>query len=517
MKKIVVLCALMSCLAFDLIGQTTWYISTTGSDLNSGTSSGSAFASVNRAFSVAACGDSIYILGGTYHQKINTYAVCPDNNRIKIQGDISNRPLIIGDSTVTNKYAIGASGSGFTFRHLELTSPYPDVCDPSNMVVAGSGNDMSFIDLIIRNSGYDGMKTTSDCSTNTWANNWKVIDCQIINNGLGCPSSIQNGDGIDFTNCHDCEITGTSILNNRGHQVQIKLEARNVTVENCRIEGIWMFQIGLPGSSPQCDTAALNADSVFFRRNVIIAKGDTSEFIFRLADVSHLVIENNTIIKDSISSANVGFICFGGCAGSVDWLNTPTSPVVIRNNIFANMSAPFLFGADTSLFDPFHVFASQITMDYNLFYDINGDIIIPPDSGANSLVAAPLWCNYPVNLNLQTSSPCINAGDPASPNDPDNSRNDIGAFYYKGSCTAGINIEVANLPGGIVFPNPATDEIHIDIGNEKIKSVKILGADGTLLREYFTSEFSISKFPYGLYFIITQTDKQIFINKLIKQ
>jgi hypothetical protein len=210
------------------------------------------------------CGDSIYILDGTYHEKIIAYRVCPDAQRIVIQGDVDGRPLIIGDSTATNKYAIGASGQGFTFRHLELTSPYPDSCTASNMVVAGSGDHMTFIDIIIRNAGYDGMKTTSDCETSNWANDWKVVDCQIVNNGLGCPSSIQNGDGIDFTNCHDCLITGTTIRDNRGHQLQIKLEARNVTVEHCRIEGKWMFQIGLPGGSPQCDPTAFECRQRLF-------------------------------------------------------------------------------------------------------------------------------------------------------------------------------------------------------------------------------------------------------------
>ena len=235
--KIIIFIFFAFILITNQFAQTTWYVSTAGSNANSGTSAVSAFASVNKAISVSSCGDSIYILGGVYHEKINAYSVCPDNNRKVIQGDLSSRPLIIGDSTATNKYAISASGQGFTFRYLELTSPYPTICSQSNMVVVGSGDDMTFINVIIRNAGYDGMKTTSDCSTSTWANNWKVVDCQIINNGLGCPSSIQNGDGIDFTNCHNCQIIGSDILNNKGHQLQIKLEARNVTIENCRIEG----------------------------------------------------------------------------------------------------------------------------------------------------------------------------------------------------------------------------------------------------------------------------------------
>lgn len=504
-----------------LSAQTTWYVSTTGSNSNPGTSAAGAFATVNKAISVSSCGDSIYVLGGIYHEKINAYPVCSDNNRITIQGDISNRPLIIGDSTATNKYAISADGQGFTFRHLELTSPYPNICSQSNMVVVGSGDYMSFIDVIIRNSGYDGMKTTSDCSTSNWANNWKVLNCQIINNGLGCPTSIQNGDGIDFTNCHNCQIIGTNILNNRGHQLQIKLEARNVTVENCRIEGNLLFQIGLPGSTPQCNTNALNADSVFFRNNIIIAKGDTSEFIFKLADVSHLVIENNTIIKDSITYANVGFICFGGCGSSSNWSKTPKSPIVIRNNIFANMSTTLFYaGPDTTYFDPFKITSTNVTDNYNLFYDVNNVFTTPVDGGTFSMVANPLFCDYPNSFELKSTSPCINAGDPASPLDPDGSQNDIGAKYYQNTCTVDINNSVNSINSFDIYPNPATQTLNISFtDNQNTKQpIQIYNSLGVLIKEVDilqTKQINISDLSSGIYFIHLKNYPQLY-RKIIK-
>lgn len=505
-----------------LSAQTTWYISATGSDADSGISATAAFATVNKAFSVSSCGDSIYILGGTYHQKINTYTVCPDNNRIIIQGDISNRPVIIGDSTATNKYAIGAHGTGFTFRHLELTSPYPNICDPSNMVVAGSGDNMSFIDLIIRNSGYDGMKTTSDCNTSTWADNWKVINCQVINNGSGCPESIKNGDGIDFTQCHNCEITGTTISNNRGHQLQIKLEARNVTVENCTIEGKLLIQVGLPGSTPQCDPSALNADSVYFRHNIIIANGDTSEFVFKLADVSHLVIENNTIVKDNITSANLGFVAFGGFGGASNFPNTPKSPVIIRNNIFANMSAvPFYAGPDTSYYDPFGITPANVADNYNLFYDVNGGYSVPVDGGSSSIVADPLFCDYPNRYELADNSPCINAGDPASPSDPDNSQNDIGAKYYQTPCVVGLH-ELINAENPfIIYPIPATEILTITFNNNQNdkEQIQIYNSIGALVKEadvIQTTQINIADLSNGLYFIHVKSQPQLS-QKFMKQ
>lgn len=504
-----------------LCARTTWYVSTTGLDTNLGTSTAHAFATVNKAISVSSCGDSIYVLGGIYHEKINTYAVCPDDNRIIIQGDISSRPMVIGDSTGTNKYAISATGQGFTFRHLELTSPYPNICNQSNMVVVGSGDYMSFIDVIIRNSGYDGMKTTSDCNTSNWANHWKVLDCQIINNGLGCPSYAQNGDGIDFTNCHDCQIVGTSILNNKGHQLQIKLEARNVTVENCRIEGNLLFQIGLPGSTPQCDITALNADSVFFRHNIIIAKGDTSEFVFKLADVSHLVIENNTIIKDSISYANVGFICFGGCGSSSNWANTPRSPVVIRNNIFANMSTTLFYaGPDTSYFDPFGIRPANVKDNYNVFYDVNAEFNLPVDGGTSSIVTDPLFCNYPNSFELKNTSPCINAGDPTSPLDPDGTRSDIGAKYYRTSCSLGLNNSINVMNSFDIYPNPANQTLNISFSDHQNpkQEIQIYNIFGEMIKEVEitqTAQIAIGNLSSGLYLIHLKSYPQLY-RKIMK-
>jgi hypothetical protein len=440
--------------------QITWYVSTAGSDGNSGLLSNDAFATVDKAIGSALCGDSIYVLAGVYHEKINASVFCPENNRLIVQGDLSSRPIFIGDSTVTNRYAIGASGSGFLFRHLELTSPYPDSCSQSNMVVVGSGDYFDFIDIIVHHAGYDGIKTVADCSTGNFPIGWRIIDSEVHSNGLGCPASIVHGDGIDFTSCHDCLIENTTVRDNMGHQIQVKLQASNVTIQNCHIEGINMLQIGLRGNTPQCDTALFNADGVYIRYNTFVAKGDTNEFVFKLSDVSNLCIENNTIVKDSVT-VDVGFICFGGCGSAPSWQYGPVAPVIIRNNIFCSFaSEPFYAGPDTTFFDPLGIFAAQVTSSYNLFYDSNGQYVTPPDNSPTSFVADPRFCQYPTDFELAENSPCIDEGDPSSLNDPDLSQNDIGARYYSTPCS----VELEEAPKSTyfsLFPNPSAGELSI--------------------------------------------------------
>lgn len=445
------------------VSQYTWYVSNTGSNLNTGQTSNSPFKDISHALTMASCGDSLYIISGTYHEKIQATAICPENNRIIIQGDTNEKPLIIGDSLATNKYAISALGSGYYFRNFKMTSPYPEQCSQSNQVIVGLGDHFTFDDIIVFNSGYDGIKTYGDCNSNNFAINWKIINSEIYNCGQGCPASIVNGDGIDFTQCRGCLIENTIIRDNKGHQLQIKLEAKNVRVLNSHIEGINMIQIGLPGTVAQCDPLSYNADSISFIGNVIIAKGDTSEFIFKLADVRNLKLYNNTIVKDNIDNINIGFICFGGCTGSPTWTNTPSAPVEIKNNIFASFAnAPFEYGTDTTFFDPFNILGTEVTMDYNLFYDSNSQITVPIDNGTNSIVAAPLFCDYPNSFDLNGNSPCIDAGDPSLPSDSDNSQNDIGARYFQTPCgTNSIREQEPAKKLLNIYPNPSNGEFNI--------------------------------------------------------
>jgi hypothetical protein len=51
--------------------------------------------------------------------------------------------------------------------------------------------------------------------------------------------------------------------------------------------------------------------------------------------------------------------------------------------------------------------------------------------GAGNINSDPLFVNPAIgDYHLQPTSPCINAGDPLSPLDPDGTIADMGAFYF---------------------------------------------------------------------------------------
>lgn len=81
----------------------------------------------------------------------------------------------------------------------------------------------------------------------------------------------------------------------------------------------------------------------------------------------------------------------------------------------------------------------------------------------------------------------------------------------------GINENTLEGNTFTIYPNPTNGNVNINLSNQKIQSVKIYNLTGELLQEYFTTTFSITNLPSGLYFITTQTDKGTYVNKLIKQ
>jgi hypothetical protein len=73
--------------------------------------------------------------------------------------------------------------------------------------------------------------------------------------------------------------------------------------------------------------------------------------------------------------------------------------------------------------------------------------------GAGNIVDNPQFVSPGEdNFNLTPGSPCIDAGDPASPLDPDGSRADLGAFYFDQGSASPVSITLAPLSLPILIP-----------------------------------------------------------------
>jgi len=129
------------------------------------------------------------------------------------------------------------------------------------------------------------------------------------------------------------------------------------------------------------------------------------------------------------------------------------------------------------------------------------------------------------NFHLTENSPCIDAGDPEQPLDPDGTISDIGAFYY--DQTTGVferGFAINNLK---VIPNPviSSTTLHYVLKSNMNVELKIFNLKGqqvfTLLNEYqLKGEQTIvlngSELPAGVYFCVLKTPQTVETKKIIK-
>ncbi|MFH1250687.1 MAG: hypothetical protein V1715_06255, partial [bacterium] len=95
----------------------------------------------------------------------------------------------------------------------------------------------------------------------------------------------------------------------------------------------------------------------------------------------------------------------------------------VVNNIFYNSDL------QVDCFPGLHL---DSKVKYNRFYNSNVDLCDDPNIySMGNTYGNPLFVNPSSgNYHLQSTSPCINTGDPSFPDDPDNTNPDIGAYYF---------------------------------------------------------------------------------------
>ncbi len=130
------------------------------------------------------------------------------------------------------------------------------------------------------------------------------------------------------------------------------------------------------------------------------------------------------------------------------------------------------------------------------------------------------------DYHLQWCSPCIDAGDPNSPLDPDSTITDMGAYYYhqdvaidnppqNNNC-----IQVKNFPNPfststkISFSLPHPDKVKIQIYNLKGQLVKTLLDEDKTVGEHSVELYTV-EMSSGIYFMKLLTEEKTIIRKLI--
>jgi hypothetical protein len=161
------------------------------------------------------------------------------------------------------------------------------------------------------------------------------------------------------------------------------------------------------------------------------------------------------------------------------------------------------------------------------FYNCDPDIGCIED---NPLFVDPLsgdyhlsWEHYPIPDS--TMSPCIDAGDPNSPPDPDGTIADMGAYYFN----QGVSIDVpGNNTESIIsnFPNPAKNftSIRYSLKQNSYVKISIYNVKGQLVSTLVNEDkpkgehsviYNTVKLNSGVYFYKIETGDVTEIKKMI--
>ena len=356
--------------------------------------------------------------------------------------------------------------------HINLTSYYPfekwgAICfDNSNET-----SQLNYVDISNATSGNDTVDFFASISSyfstvmldNVNFNNVKLPVSSQWGNMTINSCKFENVTEVgDYINCNGGNLTITNSIfkgNNLADMDAIDLGFMNGTtqIQNNTITNF----TGNNSDGIDLGDASLNVN---IENNLILNSGDKG---ISIGQGSSAILLRNAIagcnlgvgVKDSLSYADIRNCTFYfnsvGVASFQKNVDKGGGRVDVSNSIFANMTE------SAYMVDNFSVI--------NIRYSVSNTDLL---SGQGNIRTEPLMINPAgTNFHLQTSSPCIDKGDPDSPLDNDNTRADIGAFMYAGTAPSTVVINEINYNSS----NDFDSEDWIELYNRSGQSIDISG------------------------------------------
>jgi parallel beta-helix repeat protein len=407
------------------LAASTYYVSPTGNDGNPGTAS-HPWQTIQKAAVTVQAGDTVIIKDGVYGGGISVEqpgsATAPIVFRAEGQGAIIDGSGGKRDAFFIDGYALN-----------------PVYWQGADMYLTVQG-------LTIKNATRAGLRISC-------AHHVSVLNCTLQDNGTwGIFTDFSNYSVLQGNRCSGSkEQHGIYVSNSSDYPV-----IRNNVVFNNNDCGI---QINAdPSTVPEGDGICTGA---LIENNIAYGNGQGGGAAINLASVRKSVVRNNLLYNNyagGIAGWGDGNGPAWGCKNNQICNNTiyfrsaegrwaislkeGSTGCVVRNNILCGGArGGFEFDNTGTL--------AGLQMDYNLFYsaDLGPLVVAREDTNewitlsqwqavagqdGHSFGAAPVavFVNYPAaDFHLKAGSPAINAGDPAPAyNDPDGTRNDLGAY-----------------------------------------------------------------------------------------
>ena len=359
-----------------------WHVSTSGSDSNSG-SEEFPFATIQHGIDVSSEGDTVLVYPGTFYEAIDFLGKSIVLGSLYIlEEDESYIEQTILSNFINISFVLDTELNGFTFQDIYLNSD-----DGPQAIIYIEDASPKII-----NNRFDNFYLFQDVES-------AVIYCKnsnsIIMNNVFTNGSV--GNGYILGGYIVSKNSNLTIKNNRIENGYVGFAEPSGYIVSVNSEDIIESNIIINPSMGYCWLCAVISildESNCTIRNNLIAQAWGDGYGAVVASESQYVSNNNTFVSNSVGYANL------------------SSDGTVSNDIIFGTSNPVYVDENSSI---------EVT-----YSDIEGGWEGEGNIDANPLFVSPDNSDY----HLQSDSPCIDAGDPNFPNDPDDTNVDMGAYYY---------------------------------------------------------------------------------------
>jgi len=418
----------------------TYYVAPTGSDSNAGTLA-SPWRTIQKAANTLQAGDTVYIRGGTYQERVVINVSGTSGNYITFQNYASESVTVNGNKSlpstrgsglieinsksyikiiglqVTNSFSYGIKNNG---QYITIQNCEVSYSNDGGIISESVANNITVDGCDVHHNNDIGLSAWHEAVTMSGVNTFEVKNSQVHDNkeeGIVAKYDATNG-----------SIHHNKSFNNNGPNIYLDGPS-NIKVYNNEVHATLGAKAGIGLSIEDIDANG-QTSNISIYNNLIYDNAAGIWFWIQTADstklFSGITIVNNVIYNNNRNTWGGVYLMSGGSSNY--------SNVVIRNNIFweNTLSGGKSIKGDTSVLSTFAI-------DHNLFKTGESSDAFGTSSVTTSDVQ---WVNKANNdFHLQSGSPAIDSGSttgaPTVDYDgtarPQKNGFDLGAYEYASS------------------------------------------------------------------------------------
>ncbi|MFH1261970.1 MAG: right-handed parallel beta-helix repeat-containing protein [Pseudomonadota bacterium] len=323
----------------------TYYVSTSGSDSNSGTES-LPFKTIQKGVNVAVAGDSVYVRGGTYHEAVMFGRSGEEGKPITLAGYPGERPLLDGEYTLPGGAIVDTDPkTGNTTVSLPMihfaTYSYIvvrnfEIARSHGAGIYASSHDNLIDDVWVREVRTSGINLYN-CQRNTVRNS-RISESENWAPYPRSASTLNWGGGLSAWGCTDGRFEGNTVFHTWGEGIIIMGAERFVIEDNVSYDN---FGLQIYSEHSAYVTIARNlvyntGDPVYLR------DGNPSEGILIADEVGmdqhfpNIYTHDIQVLNNFVTGGMYNFNWAGNLNGSTRWCWEPGDPGGLANSVIAN-------------------------------------------------------------------------------------------------------------------------------------------------------------------------------------